>query len=78
MDDDILGSRIKLWSFHQGNSCSNVNVLRQASQLVIADGCSADFEVELLFQVNILHPTCLSLLLTVFSGQLYRMKVLHS
>ena len=49
MYDDMLRSRIELWSFNQGNSCSGVNVLRQASQLVTADGYSPDFKVVLLF-----------------------------
>ena len=49
MDDDMLRSRIELWSFNQGNSCSGINVRRQASQLVTADGYSPDFEVVLLF-----------------------------
>ena len=48
-DDDMLRCRIELWSFNQGNSCSGVNVLRQASQLVTAYGYSPDFEVVLLF-----------------------------
>ena len=48
-DDDMLRSRIELWSFHQGNSYSTINVLRQASQLLTADECSPDVEVELLF-----------------------------
>ena len=58
MDNDMLRSRIELWSFNQGNSCSGVLVLRQASQLVTADGYSPDFEVVLLF-FKLMHYLCI-------------------
>ena len=60
MDDDMLMSRIELWSFNQGNSCSGVSVLRQALQLVTADGYSPDCGVGLLFFK--FRPTCVCIL----------------